>query len=69
MTTDTLRRILAFAQRMAATAQSIRIQQVQATIDWEPHYKSIADKAWSEFNVASESLEAEVGKLLAEKPK
>lgn len=53
---------------MLSHAKTIRIQQVQATIEnnWPEHLRSNADEAWASLNRLSETVEAELAKLAAE---
>lgn len=56
------------AVTMLARAQDIRIQQVQACNEsrWPKHLTDKSNAAWKALNDASESIEAELGKLIAE---
>jgi len=53
---------------MLCHAQSIRIQQIQATHEagWPRELKIRADEAWESLNRQSEAVEAELAKLAVE---
>lgn len=63
-----VRKIRDLCGAMLSHAQTIRVQQVQATAEanWPDDLKAKADEAWSSLNRLSESVEAELAKLAAE---
>ena len=64
---DTLKDCIRRIRRMEDNAQTLRIQQFQGTVNWEKKYHDIANSAWMEFNHHSESIQAELAKLIAQR--
>lgn len=51
-----LKRIGKQAEVMLNSAQTLRIQQVQATAEWSADYKEKADAAWASINAAHKQI-------------
>lgn len=63
MQTERLQTIREHLNLVLDAAQTLRIQQVQATADWEQKYRDLSDAAWRQLNDNHEMACAEIGKL------